>query len=334
MRLKNIHIIVLAGMIGILMVGAVVMAFVQQAGAPPAGERKVRVYYRNADTDTLSPEDRYIKEDTNGAMAQSVLNLLYEGPKSAGLKSVMSANVNMQSGRLMDDTVLELEFTSAYNDMSPIDEIFFRSALVWSLTDLPFIKQVHIYVEGRELMTGTNKPMGLLDRTNVLLNPVVSPDKIEPQKVKLYFSNADRTALAPEERVINVNPNQPIEKYIVEQLIAGPQVQGHQPTIPADTKIREINTEDGVCYVNLSMEFISKHPGGATEEALTLYSIVDSLTELSNIKKVSFLIESERVDNFKGAFLLSKPFERNTDIIEKNTEAEASPEPAKQGGGK
>lgn len=62
----------------------------------------------------------------------------------------------------------------------------------------------------------------------------------------------------------------------------------------------------------MSGDFVVKHTGGSVGEWFTIYSIVNSLTELDNIKKVQFLIEGEKQQDFKGHMDFSKPFEADT----------------------
>ena len=66
-------------------------------------------------------------------------------------------------------------------------------------------------------------------------------------------------------------------------------------------------------YVNLSRDFIKKK--GSISEPIIIYSIVNSLTELDGVKKVQFLIEGEKINEYNGDLDFSKPFERNTDFI-------------------
>ncbi|MBR1443360.1 MAG: GerMN domain-containing protein, partial [Firmicutes bacterium] len=80
--------------------------------------------------------------------------------------------------------------------------------------------------------------------------------------------------------------------------------------------------EEGICYVDLSSEFISKQAGSHNTDEMTIYSIVDSLTELENVKKVQFLIEGEKVNDLNGRVDLSKPFERDEIKIIKSGDEE------------
>ena len=45
------------------------------------------------------------------------------------------------------------------------------------------------------------------------------------------------------------------------------------------------------------------------KEKMTIYSIVNSLTELKEIDKVQFLIEGEKVKEFKGNFRFNNAFQ-------------------------
>ncbi len=275
---------------------------------------KVSVYCLNSSRSELVPETRYMKNDTYGEMTRSLLTMFNETPKNKDLVKAVPDNVKILNLKLVNDSILEVEFSNEYLEMSTTDELFFRSALVWTMTELDFIKSVHIFVDKTELITSNGKPLGPLTRDNVLLNPVVSPSRTEFETIVLYFADEMLEGLVPEERVIVIDPNVPIEEYICKQLVEGPLTKLY-PTIPPETKVRNARTDEGICYVNLSSDFINKHAGGSTLEELTIYSVVNSLTELSHIKKVQFLIESEKVTNFKGNFELSKPFERKEDII-------------------
>lgn len=173
---------------------------------------------------------------------------------------------------------------------------------------------MRITVAGEDIKKANGQVIGIMGADDVVIDTVISPEPKNYRTVKLYFSNKDATQFNVEEREIEVNPNEPIEKYIIEELIKGPKESGSYPTVPPETKLRSIKTEttDGICYVDLSGDFVVKHTGGSAGEWFTIYSIVNSLTELDNIKKVQFLIEGEKQQDFKGHMDFSKPFEADT----------------------
>ena len=111
------------------------------------------------------------------------------------------------------------------------------------------------------------------------------------------------------------NANVAVEKVVVEQLIAGPSEEGFFATIPKDTKVMSITTKDGVCYVNLDTAFTSQ--GYDVLGAVTIYSIVNSLTEISGISSVQILVNGETSITYKDNISLETIFQRNPEIIEK-----------------
>ena len=52
------------------------------------------------------------------------------------------------------------------------------------------------------------------------------------------------------------------------------------------------------------------------DDEVVLYAFVNSLTELPNINKVQFMIDSETEISFGEHSYLNEPFERNLEIVE------------------
>lgn len=271
------------------------------------GQETVELYYMMNDGQ-MKPVERKISEGTEREMLDAALNELKAGPKIDGASPSVPEAVNFLSAELEGSTV-KLDISNGYYRMKNTEEVVCRSSLVWSLTSLDFVEQVELSVEGTPLQKKTGTPYGPLSRNNVLIDAVISAETTEYAILKLYFANADGTDLSVEERVVEVNANQAREKTILEQLIAGPAQKDHHKTIPMETKIRDVTTtSDGTCYVNLSADFVTKHVGGEIEELLTVYSMVNSLCELDYIDKVQFLIEGEKIDQFKGYLEFKTPF--------------------------
>lgn len=280
------------------------------------GINTINIYYYDKINNRLVPEkiNIYTGEEE---FIENLLDAMKFPSKTSNYSSMIPNKLSILDYNI-ENKNLEINFSKEYNDLESTKEIFFRSAFVWSVTEVPFIENVKIMVEGEEIKKGDGKEIGYLNRSNVILNHNISPDKIETEQVILYFSDKQELFLIPEKRNIEVKQSKSIENQIVEQLIEGPKLEGYYNTIPQETKIRNIKTEDGICYVDLSNEFISKHSGGTSSEIFTIYSIVNSLTELDNVNKVQFLIEGKKIEAYKGNFGISKPLDRNEDIIYNN----------------
>ena len=137
-------------------------------------------------------------------------------------------------------------------------------------------------------------------------------------KVRLYFANEAGDKLIETNRtlVYNSNTNVSMERLVVEQLIGGPSEQVKDkvfPTINPDTKIISVTVRDGTCYVNLSESFLTQIYSVTSE--VTIYSIVNSLVELSNINRVQIAVNGDSNVMFRENTSLSVTYERNLNIV-------------------
>lgn len=71
--------------------------------------------------------------------------------------------------------------------------------------------------------------------------------------------------------------------------------------------------KDGICYVNLDETFQSQ-PYNVSSE-VTVYSITNSLVELSNVNKVQISINGETNISYRENLSLNNVFERNLDLL-------------------
>ncbi|KUG03661.1 spore germination protein [hydrocarbon metagenome] len=146
------------------------------------------------------------------------------------------------------------------------------------------------------------------------------PDNNQPpaateQELTLYFAEAGANGLVAEKRTIEVEDPGQLSSLIVQELIAGPVNDSLYPTIPPETKLISVKLEAGTAMVDFSQEIISKHWGGSTGETMTIMSLVNSLTELSEVERVQILVEGEVVDSLLGHWDSSEPIERDESLI-------------------
>lgn len=146
------------------------------------------------------------------------------------------------------------------------------------------------------------------------VNPAPPPD--QTVKLKLYFADSQAQYLVPEEREVPQG-NVPLPDLVIQELIKGPTTPGLGITIPKEARLAStVKVEKNVAYVNFNREFQTRHWGGSAGELMTVYSIVNSLTELEGIKAVAFLVEGERLETL-GHMDLTRPVERSEDMIKK-----------------
>jgi spore germination protein GerM len=132
-------------------------------------------------------------------------------------------------------------------------------------------------------------------------------------RARLFYIDDQGTALkGVEQEVLYAESTAEQARRIVEAQIASPPAP-HLSAIPAGTKLRTVFfTKSGEIYVDLSAELQTNHPGGTTNETLTVYALVSALTSnLPAVTGVQILIEGKEVDTLAGHLDLRRPFEQD-----------------------
>lgn len=139
--------------------------------------------------------------------------------------------------------------------------------------------------------------------------PLTKNQKVE-KEITLYFSDDQAMYLQSETRLVTIEKDRETEQLpaaVINELIAGPKDSNLYRTIPPEAKLLGIEIKDGIAYVNFSEELRTRHWGGSTGEAMTMGSIVNSLTELNGIEKVLVLINGETQETLVGHLDISQP---------------------------
>ncbi len=121
--------------------------------------------------------------------------------------------------------------------------------------------------------------------------------------VSLYFQNKDSKELVPEARLIDIKEliNNPYEK-IMNLLMEGPKNDKEEKIIPDNTKILKIYMEDDCLILDLSSEFLNYDKNDEKIKKNIINSIVNSMTELTEVNKVKILINGNVNEEFKDVY--------------------------------
>jgi len=135
-------------------------------------------------------------------------------------------------------------------------------------------------------------------------------------EVTLYFASKEGNMLAPEVRTIKKVEG--IARATINELISGPGPDSELlPTIPQGTALLDINVKDeGLCIVDFSRELVEKSASGIIPEELTVYSIVNTLTQFPTVNRVRLRIEGQNVESF-GAVQVHSPLMENEHLVAK-----------------
>lgn len=98
-------------------------------------------------------------------------------------------------------------------------------------------------------------------------------------------------------------------------LIEGPKSEKLEKTIPEGTKVNKIELKKKVLWIDLSKEFIENHKQGAEAESRTIYSILNTMTQLNEVESVKFVIDGKEDSAFSdNAIKLKDAFVPKEDI--------------------
>ena len=137
-------------------------------------------------------------------------------------------------------------------------------------------------------------------------------------KATLYFASEDGMRLVPAEAEV------PLAEGVVAQArsIVVAQLTTEPPaplasTIPKGTTLRGIFvSQRNEVFVDLDPSIRSAHPGGALQELMTVYTIVNVLlTNLPTLREVQILIGGQEVDTLAGHVDLRRPLRKNDAIV-------------------
>lgn len=275
----------------------------------PETGKKISVYYVNTAETKVEVHDQYLNTKTPEEQLEETMTFLSTTPEKLEYKAPFDMGIQVLDYDV-EDGKLVINVDKAYSELSVTTEVLVRAAVVRTLTQLSNVKYVTITVEGSQLYDNAGELVGWMNAEQFINNDGNEINTYELVKVKLYFANADGDKLIAAYREKHYSTNTPLERFVVEELIAGPsgQIEGLYPVINPETKIINILTKDGICYVNLDSSFLTVVNNVSTEVAV--YSIVNSLVELDNINKVQILVNGEVPSTFSNS-----TFERNLDYV-------------------
>lgn len=272
------------------------------------------IYYLNKDETSIVPVSYQMTGDGPEVKVEELLEKLEEIPESVDLRRTIPENVKLLN-YTMDRKQLNLDFSAEYLNMDKATEVLVRAAIVKTLVQVDEISFIGIRVAGEPLKDTRGIAVGLMNENTFLDNMGSEENATKIESLNLYFANKTGDKLKSQSCVVEYNANVAVEKVVVEQLIAGPTEEGYYPTIPKDTKVISVTTKDGVCYVNFDTGFTAQ--GYDVLGTVTIYSIVNSLTDLPKITGVQILVNGETSINYKNNISLEAAFQKNQEIIEK-----------------
>lgn len=273
----------------------------------------IYVYDLGADMSHIEADSYTVDKDADvGKCVGQLLQRIIDGPDGNRVLSVIPEEITSVTYTVGPQTVV-VNFNSAYNELPQMRKILCEAAIVRTLCQLDDIYAVSFATDGSPICDSDNIPIGLLTPDSFVENDGAMINSYERAQLTLFFASEDGKSLVEKVETVTYNSNISTDRLIVDNIVLGPQSTDAFASVNPDTRVNSVTTQDGVCYVNLSADFLNKTTNVSDE--VMIYSIVNSLTELTNINKVQILIDGDM--NIRlGEFDLSGLYERNLEMID------------------
>lgn len=270
---------------------------------------EISIYYMDKNETKLVSERYTLQSTTKEDKVDELLQKLNSEPKDITIIKTQPENAVIEKYQFNEDKTFSINFTTDYNYINSITEVLYRAAVVKTLCQLEEIDSIEFYVGGLPLTGNNDKIVGRMESEDFVMST-----GLENVKNTIYYANEKGNALVGSIESNTYNGNMSIEKLILVRLIEGPEENGLIKTLPNGTELIKVSTKDGICYVDFNEKFLDKVPG--VKDEVVIYSVVNSLVELSSVNKVVFTINGATKKTYRDTIQFDVPFERNLEIVE------------------
>lgn len=226
----------------------------------------------------------------NADPLQAALYAISALPGSDQLMSILPDGVKIVSVERVGKSA-KVSMSPSYISLHGMNKTIADYCITLTMCSISQIDYVSIYV-GSDIIESN-----LTAGNAVLENNVLSP---EVAKVRLYFPRLGESGLGYEYREITVSEDSLPERIIMDELLKGPESGSLTASLPDSAVLLSVFTNNGVCSVSFANGFLSGDELTPEQIGLSVYSIVNSLTSLSNVNSVQLLIEGKPTDYIGG----------------------------------
>lgn len=279
----------------------------------PKGSTCYTLYYLSNDSTKLVAREYWTITTEQEKLVEELKTELLKTSKKLEYTSPFGNDVSLRKWTCKNGRLL-LDFEAGYSKLATDTEVLTRAAIVKTFIQVKGINYISFQVEGVDLQDNLGKLVGAMYEDSFIYNEGAQINSFEKITLNLYFANEEGDSLVKTEKTVMYNTNVAMERMILEQLIDGPKRSNNYATMNPDTKILSVVVKDGVCYANLSSTFLTQVHSISPEVAI--YSVVNSLCEISGINKVQISIDGDTSLVFREKMPLNAIYEFNRDILD------------------
>ena len=139
----------------------------------------------------------------------------------------------------------------------------------------------------------------------------VPTERVEKSvSVKVYYPDDSGMRLVEVDREVLVDDKTDKYTAAVQTLLDEPEDENLTTIFPKNTKIKSVTVKDELAIVDFDGSITKNFVGGSTGEEFLVGSVVNTLTNFPEVKRVKFLIDGKDIETLAGHMDLSTPLER------------------------
>lgn len=261
----------------------------------------------------LEIENRDIEYKDENSKYINTLKELVTGPSDSSKFETSISKDTKVLGVKVEGENLTVDFSKEFNVFSgSMHEAAVVSSVVDTMLQFEEIKKVRIHVEGQELIAPSGEPYGFMDFIDFNIGDMTEKD------ITLYFADSQAMYVVQEKRTVYVMKDisdAEFYRIVLEELIKGPSAENLYRTIPEEVGVEYVELEGDLLKIDFSQEMHTAHWGGAAGESMTVNSIVNTMTEFGNIRRVMPTVDGGPLSI--EHMVVEEPLTRNEDIIYK-----------------
>jgi len=222
----------------------------------------------------------------------TVMEALLTAEPGGGLLPPFPEGTAMLSYRVEEGTVT-VNLTAPYGRLTGTALTVADICATLTLSALPGIHRVWLLVDGEAHPARQDRSFS---REDILLG---APALRSFERAITVYAVDGSGNLVREERMVFIRENEPLDRYVVSELLRPNDTPGLSSPFPPETVLLFASTEHGVCHVSFTSASIGSLPD--REAGIALEALQRTLiASLEGVSAVQFLLDGAPVASFGG----------------------------------
>ena len=272
-----------------------------------------RVYYTYGNGSGLTYENIKTAAAGGEALAYELLEKMNSPKKSDRYVVIKPTNVEIQGVKIEGDKAI-VSYNEKYVEMDAITEIFYRTAVVKTLTQMKEVDKVDFEINGNIIELAGGSKLSDMESSQYIDDNDTAIAGTDWTPVYLYFTDENGEKLIRTRTNVAYNSDVSLESIVVSKLLSGPVETGLYPVIPENTEALGVTVTNDTCYVNFNEEFVTGLVNAGGD--LPIYAVVNSLCEMDGIKSVRIMVNGSSDVMFHEVTSLDRDFVYDASYVE------------------